>query len=645
MAAGKSAFNRTAVFLIIAVVLLVAAGIFAWPHLFPPALKKTGPDANALDEDPRVTSSTPFLNVRPDVKYVGDAACADCHKAIAEHYARHPMGRSMALASDQTAIEPRDDKAHNPFKKFEDLFSVEVRDGKVYHREERRDGAGKTVATSECEARYVVGSGTRGKSYLVDRDGHLFMSPISWYAEKHIWDLSPGFDEELRFNRPIIAQCLFCHCNHADAIDGPINSFRTPAFRGFSIGCERCHGPGELHVRLRENGEKASKPDYTLVNPRHLEPRLRDAVCEQCHLQGEQRVLARGRQPFDYRPGLPLHPFWSVHVRQPELVASYRSVGQVEQMHRSECWKGSQGKLGCISCHDPHERPAESKRVEYYRAKCLSCHESKGCKVELAERKRQQADDSCIVCHMSKEGSSNIPHTAVTDHRILRRPEPPTKRPPPSLRQGESPIVNFHQDEPLLPKSNADRDLGLALVGAARGDLASIRALAPLSQPLLERATRERPADAAAWEALAKTLESQERTADALKACEKALEQKANFESALALAAGLATRLSRTDAAINYLKRAIELNPFVPRYQVDLAALRIERREWSQAQAACEAALRVEPFNVDARVRLITCLLRTGQMERATAEFNTLMALRPRNEAELRIWFERQTRS
>src|SRR5262249_27262541 len=158
------------------------------------------------------------------------------------------------------------------------------------------------------------------------------------------------------------------------------------------------------------------------------------------------------------------------------------------------------------------------------------------------------------------------------------------------------------------------------LVGAARGDLVNIRALAPLAQPLLERATRDRPADAAAWEALAKTLESQDRIADALKASEKAVEQKPNFESALALAAGLATRLNRTEPAIGYLKRAIELNPYVPRYQVDLAALRIERREWSQAQAACETALKVEPFNVDARVRLITCLLRTGQVERATAE-------------------------
>jgi Tetratricopeptide repeat len=645
MADGKSSRIRIAAFVLIAAILLAAAAVIARPYLFRSEMRTPPPNSTSLDDDPRLTFDTPFLNVRPEVKYVGDAACADCHKTIARHYARHPMGRSMALASDQAALEPRGPQAHNPFEQFGDFYSVVVREGKVYHRDERRDAAGKAMAASECEARYAVGSGTRGKSYLVDRDGRLFMSPVSWYAEKRIWDISPGFGGDVRFNYPITAECLFCHCNRAETIDGPINSYKTPVFNGIHIGCERCHGPGELHVRARESGQEVSKPDYTLVNPRHLELRLRDAVCEQCHLQGEQRILARGRQPFDYRPGLPLFKFWSIHVPRPELEATYRSVGQVAQMHLSNCWKASLGKLGCISCHDPHERPAEERRVEFYRGRCLNCHDTHGCKVDLAARKRQQPDDSCIACHMSKDGSSNIPHTAVTDHRILRRPESLIKKSPTELRPGESPIVNFHAEDRHFARSNADRDLGIALVGAARGDPVSTRALAVLSLPLLEQATREQPHDAPAWEALAKVLEAQDRLPDALQACEMALEQKPSFESALVLAGGLAKRLGRTEAAIDYWKRAIEINPYVPHYHVSLAAMRIERREWAQAESACAAALTLEPFNIDARVRLITCLVHTGQSERATAEFKKLMALHPRNESELRAWFEGLSRS
>ena len=36
---------------------------------------------------------------------------------------------------------------------------------------------------------------------------------------------------------------------------------------GEAIGCERCHGPGELHVRGQE---VVAGRDLTIVNPRHL---------------------------------------------------------------------------------------------------------------------------------------------------------------------------------------------------------------------------------------------------------------------------------------------------------------------------------------------------------------------------------------
>src|SRR5947209_4248935 len=49
--------------------------------------------------DPRRTYAGPYRNIDPDVRYVGDAACAGCHKDIAESYARHPMGRSLVAAA------------------------------------------------------------------------------------------------------------------------------------------------------------------------------------------------------------------------------------------------------------------------------------------------------------------------------------------------------------------------------------------------------------------------------------------------------------------------------------------------------------------------------------------------------------------
>jgi hypothetical protein len=428
------------------------------------------------------------------------------------------------------------------------------------------------------------------------------------------------------------------------AIDGPQNTFKEPVFDGLSIGCERCHGPGELHVKLRESGEKPGKPDYTIVNPKALEPRLRDAVCEQCHLQGEQRELTRGRQTFDFRPGLPLYFFWSIHVRIPELTASYRSVGQFEQMHLSKCYQATDGKLGCISCHDPHERPAAEKRVEFYRGRCLQCHESHGCKLDLAERKRKQPDDSCIVCHMSKDGSSNIPHTAVTDHRILRRPEQSSPKKPLPLQPDKSPIRNFHEGQPGFDAKAAVRDQGVALAAIMRLGPMNAIPLSGLAEPLLQQATRDRPDDAQAWLSLASVLEAQQRNREAIDAYNKCLKLKPNEEKALEFAAELTGRIGRADDAISYYKRLIEVNPYLAKYHLELAGLYAARREWAEAQASLETTLKLEPVNIDARTRLIACLLRTGQMAQAKSHFDTLMALKPKNEVELRDWYERQTR-
>ena len=64
-------FILTGLLVLGAIVLAVVTQRSAPPPELPPAAAE-GPD------DPRRTFETPFLNVRPDVRYVGDAACAGC---------------------------------------------------------------------------------------------------------------------------------------------------------------------------------------------------------------------------------------------------------------------------------------------------------------------------------------------------------------------------------------------------------------------------------------------------------------------------------------------------------------------------------------------------------------------------------------
>ena len=63
----------------------------------------------------------------------------------------------------------------------------------------------------------MIGSGRQGAAYLVEHDGFLFESPLTWYSRKQRWDLSPGFEAfNYHFDRPIQPNCLFCHANRVE---------------------------------------------------------------------------------------------------------------------------------------------------------------------------------------------------------------------------------------------------------------------------------------------------------------------------------------------------------------------------------------------------------------------------------------------
>src|SRR4051812_20134738 len=128
-----------------------------------------------------VALDTRYRNARPGVKFVGDAACARCHAEIAESYRRHPMGRSLSPIASAPMPEGQRDEG-TTFEADGLRYTVERRDGRLVHTESRRDSSGHLVEQIEVEIRYALGSGTRGVSYLLDRDGYLYQSPISWYS-------------------------------------------------------------------------------------------------------------------------------------------------------------------------------------------------------------------------------------------------------------------------------------------------------------------------------------------------------------------------------------------------------------------------------------------------------------------------------
>ncbi len=358
------------------------------------------------------------------VHYVGMDVCRGCHPGIYETFIQTGMGQSFGRATREKSAadftpghalvyDSALDYYYKPFWARDSFFIMEYRlDG--------RDTVHKLVQKVD----YVVGSGQHTNSHIFNINGYLHQAPITFYTQKRRWDLAPGFENgaSSRFRRMIQLECMTCHNGYPGFVSNSENKY-TAIQTG--IDCERCHGPGSLHVHERQNNppfDTSKGPDYTIVNPRRLSTELQNNVCQRCHLQGIA-VLNDGKTFYDFRPGMKLSEVMNVFMPRYEgaqdkmIMASH-----VERMKKSECYVQS-GKMSCITCHKPHVSIKFTPRTQYLTA-CQGCHsgqkDKKLCTETMA--KRATVNDDCVTCHMPRNGSIDIPHVAVTDHFIRRRP-------------------------------------------------------------------------------------------------------------------------------------------------------------------------------------------------------------------------------
>ena len=125
-------------YLLLSLTVILVGSVLAyhyWPH------PQSEPEISfAFDEpapeNPHLAFLTPFRNVKPDVKYVGDLACKACHEEVHRSFHQHPMGLSATLASDSKLDDRYDAKTRPSFASPEGrAYRVESNEGKVVHSE------------------------------------------------------------------------------------------------------------------------------------------------------------------------------------------------------------------------------------------------------------------------------------------------------------------------------------------------------------------------------------------------------------------------------------------------------------------------------------------------------------------------------
>jgi predicted CXXCH cytochrome family protein len=314
--------------------------------------------------------------------YVGSAACKECHGGIYERWAKTPMANVV-----------RDPRTH-PDAIIPDLSKADP----------------SLVPFTKDDIAFVYGSLWKQR-YFTKRGDDYFPEPAQWDVTHKMWRKyfvrngtdwwAPLYPPD-NFQRPTGPLCDGCHSVNYDI------ATKTPT--EWNVGCEKCHGPGSEHVRL--------KTQASIINPARLDYVHANDVCIQCHSQGQPPGNPINGKYYDwpvgFHVGLSLADFWKLEEHKPgETDFMYFADGTAHKnrMQGNDFVKSLMYTRGvtCFSCHDMHGTGNEANLRKPPGDICLDCHgpnSQNGPHAPTIEAHTHHAKGStgnaCVACHMPK---------------------------------------------------------------------------------------------------------------------------------------------------------------------------------------------------------------------------------------------------
>ncbi len=334
--------------------------------------------------------------------YVGSESCKECHSDIYETHIKTAHYGTSAKA-DKKNIHGNFQKGKNHYRLNDSLGFELVSDRNGAYQQSFLLKEKKQIASDTLGV--VIGSGTKGQTYLKWDGDALYQLQVSYYAPTDEWTNSPGMSQD-RFAdaRPVNSSCLECHVTFAKstALYGMGNTFKRDEIL-YGVDCERCHGPSERHVNLhRENPEE--RHPFAMKTYDDFTQQQRLDACALCH----SGIRTPKKPAFAFLPGDTLSHFSIVDetvLKEPRTLDVHGN--QYGLLKASACFEKTETML-CTTCHDPHK--PQRGATAMFNEKCMGCHMANKNIAGCTEKKNRETGmgTDCISCHMPMLDSKSM---------------------------------------------------------------------------------------------------------------------------------------------------------------------------------------------------------------------------------------------
>jgi tetratricopeptide (TPR) repeat protein len=350
--------------------------------------------------------------------YAGSVSCRECHEKFYQLWSTSRHGLAMQPYTAEFARKELTPQGN------------EIRIGKAAYRAEmsgstgfvRERGAGK-------EKKYRIEHVLGGKNvyyFLTPLEkGRLQTLPVAYDVNKKAWfDTAasgirhfPGGQtgQPVDWKDPAYTFNTSCHGCHVSQLtsnyDLKTDTYST-TWAEPGINCEACHGPSAEHNRVFREAPKGQKPeDIQIISWKSFTPEQKNAACSICHakMSPVTATFAPGDRFFDH--------FDIATLEDPDFYPDGRDLGEnytYTSWMMSPCAKN--GKLHCVTCHTSSGR-YRFKAEEKANDACMPCHE-KHVKDAAAHTHHQEgsAGNKCIACHMPMTSFARMNRS---DHSML----------------------------------------------------------------------------------------------------------------------------------------------------------------------------------------------------------------------------------